>query len=200
MKWYTEWQETTRKIMKIMADYFHWLLLSLGSSLFPDWGAVRNWAGVWLHFLGFPWSVVSHRLSTQELPELWGTRSVPRSPLLWVVPDTLTQQHWIIPKINPPSHSTQTLRRALITFYRCWATRNFSCTELSDQNDIQGHNYSHMRGETCKCFYEGKNNWKALEFYQVKIFSIFQMKLFICKWQSTWKSNELKKKTKLLEL
>lgn len=133
MKWYTEWQETTRKIMKIMADYFHWLLHSLGSSLFPDWAAGRNWAGVWLRFLGFPWSVVSHRLSTQELPELWGTRSVPRSPLLWVVPDTLTQQHWIIPKINPPSHSTQTSRSALITFYRCWATRNFSCTELADQ-------------------------------------------------------------------
>lgn len=31
-----------------------------------------------------------------------------------------------------------------------------------------------MRGEICKCFYEGKNNWKALKSYQVKtVFPLF---------------------------
>lgn len=140
MKWYTEWQETTRKIMKIMADYFHWLLLSLGSSLFPGTGlSCSEELGRTLPPL--PWlSMVSGQAQTLQpgAPWAWGTRSIQRFPLLCIAPDTLTQQHWIIPEINPLSHSTLTRRRALITFYRCWATRNFfHAQNLLTKSDIQ---------------------------------------------------------------
>lgn len=128
MKWYTEWQETTRKIMKIWQIIFIGFHPPLAHPIARhELSCRRGWAG--LGWAPLSWAVGSGQpqtAPTQQLPQLWDTLI---SPLL----DTLTQQLWIIPEIIPPSHSPQAQRRAWIAFYRCWATRNVSWAEPADQ-------------------------------------------------------------------
>lgn len=75
-----------------MADYFHWLLLSLGSSLFPRHGAELQ-RGIGQELAPLPWlSMVSGQPQAVQPGAPWGARGVLRFPLLWVAADTLTQQ------------------------------------------------------------------------------------------------------------
>lgn len=139
-----------------MSEYFHWLLLFPGPSLFID--IELSWSQEFGNSLTLLTLASYHEWSATKFPpkqvlEVQDSQSMQRLPLSQIASDALKQQYGITlrNKIHPPTSMRAiqlTKGRSLISILQKWVldyVKFFMQSSVTKENDIPGPNYSQMR-------------------------------------------------------